>query len=165
MPAPQYNEGADNRCDDAGSLTRAIQVNRAAEKSRHDTSDNSQYSRQDESLRVVGGRRNPSSDEACDSPNDDCPDDLHVLVLCVWEVTIAHEWVGTDWRQDPRIPSSRLVISAPSEGRAALPTLPMQPPAQMVPEQSLSRWLTAPAAAGASVRLSLVAGDTGNGWP
>ena len=80
MPAPQYNEGANNGCDDAGSLTRAIQVNRAAEKSRHDTSDNSQYSRQDEALRVVGGRRNPSGDEACDSPYDDCPDDLHACL-------------------------------------------------------------------------------------
>jgi hypothetical protein len=68
MPVPQYNESADNRCDDAGSLTRAIQVNRAAEKSRHYTSDNSQYSRQDEALRVVGGRRNPSGDETRDGP-------------------------------------------------------------------------------------------------
>jgi hypothetical protein len=77
MPAPQYNEGADNGCDDAGTLIRTIEVDRAAEKSRHYTSDNSQNGRQDEALRVVGGRRNPSGDEACDGPYDDCPNDLH----------------------------------------------------------------------------------------
>ena len=76
VPAPQYNQGTDNGRDDAGTLIRAIQVDRAAEKSRHYTSNNSQYSRQNEALRVILGRRNPSGDEARDGPDDDCPDDL-----------------------------------------------------------------------------------------
>jgi hypothetical protein len=33
--APQYDEGADNGCNDTGTLIRAIQVDRAAEKGRH----------------------------------------------------------------------------------------------------------------------------------
>jgi hypothetical protein len=127
MPAPQYNEGADNGCDDAGSLTRAIQMNRAAEKSRHYTSDNSQYSRQDEACGLLGEGEIHLAMKPAIAPTMIAQTICMFLSYTVWQVTIAHEWVRTDWRQDPRIPSSRLVISAPSDGRAALPALPMQP--------------------------------------
>jgi hypothetical protein len=45
MPAPQYDESTNDGRDYTGTLIRAIQVDRAAEKSRHYTSNNSQNGR------------------------------------------------------------------------------------------------------------------------
>jgi hypothetical protein len=76
MPAPQYNEGTDNGCDDAGTLTKAIQVDRAAEKL--------------------------PSRSACVA-----------FILPINERPPAV--VGLEQRQDPRIPSIRSAIVAPSD--------------------------------------------------
>src|SRR5262249_25087628 len=92
MPTPQDDESANHGGDGAGSLVRAIQMDRAAKKGRDDTPDNPQDCRQHEAPRIIRRPRYPSGDEAYDGSNDYGPNDLHVSVLvCSGDHSVSHQ--------------------------------------------------------------------------
>src|SRR6266487_6025471 len=77
VPYEQHQQRTDDRADDARALINPIPADGLAEIGRHERADDAEHRSQNETVGIVGPRRQNPRDDARDESNQDDPQDVH----------------------------------------------------------------------------------------
>src|SRR5690349_4810916 len=80
-PHEEYDDGADDRADEAGVLAGLVEMDRLSEIGGDERSDDAEHGRQDEAAGVAWAGRQKARQKPDDEADDDRADDVHAPPL------------------------------------------------------------------------------------